>query len=168
MADCAKLCPDTPSKLGQRRRTAAIVFLLTFVIREIARIETPSTTMPKICARRAVVSRFILTIMLEGLRIVYRCTKTFSQIDRAAKPITISEQKWSFNSSFACSFHKSVGLTTSQTKWNVCIEMSATPPPGALQVQVDWSAAEDLPVMASNVFLVQQTGQEFFITFKRC
>ena len=43
--------------------------------------------------------------------------------------------------------------------------MSATPPPTGLQVKVDWSAAEDLPVMASNVFLIQQTGQEFLITF---
>ena len=43
--------------------------------------------------------------------------------------------------------------------------MSATPPAAGFQVRVDWSAADDLPVMASNVFLIQQTGQEFLITF---
>ena len=45
--------------------------------------------------------------------------------------------------------------------------MSATPlpPPTALTLKIDWSAADDLPVMASNIFLIQQTGQEFLITF---
>jgi hypothetical protein len=45
--------------------------------------------------------------------------------------------------------------------------MSATLPPGfpaQVQVQLDWSAAEKLPVMAANVFFIQQTGQEFIIT----
>jgi hypothetical protein len=45
--------------------------------------------------------------------------------------------------------------------------MSATPPPTppiGVTLKVDWSAA-DLPVMASNVFMIQQTGQEFLITF---
>jgi hypothetical protein len=45
--------------------------------------------------------------------------------------------------------------------------MSATPPapPIGLTLKVDWTAADDLPVMASNVFLIQQTGQEFLLTF---
>jgi hypothetical protein len=47
--------------------------------------------------------------------------------------------------------------------------MSAAPPSGPeiatqVQVQIDWSVAEKLPVMAANVFFIQQTGQEFIIT----
>jgi hypothetical protein len=46
--------------------------------------------------------------------------------------------------------------------------MSATPPsglPGQVQIQVDWSGADKLPIMASNVVLIQQTPHEFLITF---
>jgi hypothetical protein len=47
--------------------------------------------------------------------------------------------------------------------------MSATTPPAALppqvQLHVDWSGASNLPVMASNVFLIQQTPHEFVVTF---
>ncbi len=42
--------------------------------------------------------------------------------------------------------------------------MSATPP-AAIQLQVDWTGVDELPVMASNVFLIQQTGQEFILSF---
>lgn len=44
--------------------------------------------------------------------------------------------------------------------------MSATPPhPATVQIQVDWSAADELPIMAVNMVLVQQTPHEFLLTF---
>jgi hypothetical protein len=46
--------------------------------------------------------------------------------------------------------------------------MSATPPtvrPEQVQIQVDWSTADNLPIMASNIVLVQQTPHEFILTF---
>jgi hypothetical protein len=46
--------------------------------------------------------------------------------------------------------------------------MSATPPaaiPSQVALQVDWSGTDELPIMACNVFLVQQTPHEFILTF---
>jgi len=46
--------------------------------------------------------------------------------------------------------------------------MSGTPPTGmapSVQIRVDWSAADRLPILAANLVLVQQTQQEFVITF---
>ena len=37
--------------------------------------------------------------------------------------------------------------------------------PHQLQIQVDWSASDRLPVMAANIVLVQQTPHEFILTF---
>lgn len=44
---------------------------------------------------------------------------------------------------------------------------AASPPsePQQVQITVDWSAAESLPVMAANLFYVQQTTHEFVLTF---
>lgn len=49
-------------------RSLMIVFLLAPVIRTMARMLLPSTIMPRICARRSLVSLFILTNMLESGR----------------------------------------------------------------------------------------------------
>jgi len=46
--------------------------------------------------------------------------------------------------------------------------MSATPPAGIppqVQIRVDWSAADRLPILAANLVLVQQTPHEFILTF---
>ena len=45
--------------------------------------------------------------------------------------------------------------------------MSATPPPPQVQIQVDWVESEydRLPIMASNLVMIQQTPHEFIITF---
>jgi hypothetical protein len=46
--------------------------------------------------------------------------------------------------------------------------MAATPPkpPEMIQMSIDWEQAGELPpVMASNVFLIQQTPHEFILTF---
>jgi hypothetical protein len=42
--------------------------------------------------------------------------------------------------------------------------MSATPP-AQVQIRVDWSAAERLPILAANLVLVQQTPHELILTF---
>src|SRR5437868_4753301 len=51
-------------------RSFVTVFLLAPVMRHVARIELPSTSAPTIAARFSVDNLFILTIMLERLRIV--------------------------------------------------------------------------------------------------
>jgi hypothetical protein len=46
--------------------------------------------------------------------------------------------------------------------------MSATPPSGVpqqVQIQVDWSSAEQLPMLAANIVMVQQGQHEFILTF---